>query len=296
VRPLRVLQLNIGSFFEPDWDQRRHEVVAWIDRLEPDVVCMEEAAESATLPNAAGWIAEQASGDWHWVFGGGGFTDETYDQTLRWGPAILSRRPIDAQHVFRLPLAADPSPLVAAAPWTLLHASTAGLDVFAAHLAPAPSDGLHRQAQVLAIDEHVRALRGERDVQPRRGRREGMPAILCGDFNAEPDSDEIRFLCGLTALAGRVTFWQDAWRCAGDGGPGHTQDWRTHPIAAGLNVHRKRIDYVFVGDPFRRRGDAGRVLSATVVCDEPITGIQASDHMGVLAEIAWPDQSRAVSS
>ena len=264
--------------------------MAWLDRLEPDVVCLEEASEAADRPNVAGWLADHAAGEWHWVFGGERFDDETYDPTLRWGPAILSRWPVDAHRTFRLPLAADPSHMVRIAPWMLLHARIGDLDVFATHLAAAPTDLLHRQRQVLAIDEHVRAVRGDRDVQRPRERRDGMPAILCGDFNAEPDSDEIRFLCGLTSLDGRVTFWQDAWRCAGDGGPGHTQDWRTHPIAAGLNVHRKRIDYVFVGDAFVRRGNAGRVLSARVVCDEPITGIQASDHMGLLAEIAWPDR------
>jgi endonuclease/exonuclease/phosphatase family metal-dependent hydrolase len=287
---LRVLQLNIGSHFEPEWDRRRHEVVAWIDRLEPDVVCMEEASETADKPNVVGWIAEHAAGEWHWVFGGAGFDDEAYDSSLRWGPAILSRRPIDAHQVFKLPLADDPGHMISVATWALLHARIGELDVFATHLAAAPTDMLHRRVQVLAIDEHVRTIRGELDVQPLRGRRSAPPAILCGDFNAEPDSDEIRFLSGLTSLEGRVTFWQDAWRFAGDGGPGHTQDWRTHPIAADLNVHRKRIDYVFVGDPFRRAGDAGRVLSARVVCDEPITGIQASDHMGVLAEITWPDR------
>ena len=114
-----------------------------------------------------------------------------------------------------------------------------------------------------------------------------MPAILCGDFNAEPDSDEIRFLSSLTALEGRTTFWQDAWRVAGDG-PGLTQDWRTNPIAAAINVHRKRIDYVFVGDPFRRDGGAGRVLGAEVVFDEPLTGVLASDHAGLVVDIRWP--------
>jgi endonuclease/exonuclease/phosphatase family metal-dependent hydrolase len=266
---------------EPHWEERRHEIVAWLARLEPDVVCIEEACETAERPNTAAWLADAADGEWHCVDGlGDGIAEQ-----VRWGPAILSRRPIDEHRAFRLPLAADPSPLVAAAPWTLLHARIGTLDVFAAHLAPAPIDLLHRRAQVLAIDEHVRAVRGERDDLPARGRRDHPPAILCGDFNAEPDSDEIRFLCGLTSLDGRVTFWQDAWRVAGDGGRGHTQDWRTHPIASALNIHRKRIDYVFVGDPFRRKGDAGRVLSATVVCNEPITGIQASDHMGVLVEL-----------
>ena len=28
-----------------------------------------------------------------------------------------------------------------------------------------------------------------------------------------------------------------------------------------MNVQRKRIDYVFVGDPFQRRDNAGRILS-----------------------------------
>jgi endonuclease/exonuclease/phosphatase family metal-dependent hydrolase len=122
---------------------------------------------------------------------------------------------------------------------------------------------------------------------PRGKRRAAPPPILCGDFNAEPESDEIRFLKGFATIDGRTTFWQDAWDVAGDGGSGLTQDWRTHPIAASLNVHRKRIDYVFVGDPFRREGDAGRVLSASVVCNEPLTGVQASDHMGVFVEISW---------
>lgn len=276
-----MLQLNIGSLLEPDWESRRHEIVAWLDRLEPDVACVEEACESAERPNTAAWLAEHVAGEWHHVDGLG----DGIFEGVRWGPAVLSRRPIDAHEAIRLPLAENPSPLVANAPWTLLHARIGALDVFAAHLAPAPTDLLHRRAQVLAIDEHVRRIRADRDDLPARGRRDHPPAILCGDFNAEPDSDEIRFLCGLAPLDGRVTFWQDAWRVAGDGGPGHTQDWRTHPIAASLNVHRKRIDYVFVGDPFRRKGDAGRVLWARVVCDEPITGVQASDHMGLLAEI-----------
>ena len=117
-----------------------------------------------------------------------------------------------------------------------------------------------------------------------------MVAILCGDFNAEPDTDEIRFVCSLTALEGRMTYWQDAWRVAGDGGPGWTADWRGNPIAGSLNVPRKRIDYVFVGDPFIRAGDAGRVLAARVVFDEPTNGIVASDHRGLCVDIVWPDR------
>ena len=116
-----------------------------------------------------------------------------------------------------------------------------------------------------------------------------MPPILCGDFNAEPDGDEIRFLCSLTALDGRTTSFQDAWRAAGEG-PGYTQDWRANAIADSMNVNRKRIDYVFVGDPFLRTGSAGRVLSASLAFHEPLTGVLASDHYGLSVDIVWPQR------
>jgi endonuclease/exonuclease/phosphatase family metal-dependent hydrolase len=129
---------------------------------------------------------------------------------------------------------------------------------------------------------------GDRDTIAGFGTlRDEMPVVLCGDFNAEPDSDEIRFLSSLTALEGRTTSYQDAWRVAGDG-PGWTQDWRTNPIAAALNVPRKRIDYVFVGDPFLRRDGAGRVLAAELAFDASLTGRVASDHSGLVVDIAWP--------
>ncbi len=52
--------------------------------------------------------------------------------------------------------------------------------------------------------------------------REGFPPILVGDFNAEPESAEIRYVTGLQSLEGRSVCFLDAWRVAGDGGPGHT--------------------------------------------------------------------------
>lgn len=290
---LRVMTLNVGSLFEPDWDRRQVEIISWIDAVQPDIVCLQEVHESFSRPNVARTIATQASGEWH-VAWGGGTIDEMLmpDTTVRFGSAVLSRWPIEREALHLLPIdeqALIPEePMPRLMPWELVYAHTAGLDVFSTHLASAPSHGLHRQKQTIAIDQIVRDSRDGRDAFDWPNKRPAMPAILCGDFNAEPESDEIRFLRGATAADGRNTYWQDSWRVAGEDGPGYTQDWRTHPLAAGLNVHRKRIDYVFVGDPFLRLGDAGRVVSATVVCDEPRTGIQASDHCGLLVEILWP--------
>lgn len=141
---------------------------------------------------------------------------------------------------------------------------------------------------MVALDAIVRATASGSAPAPAFGqKRDGMPPLVCGDFNAEPDSDEMRFLCGLTSIDGCTTYYQDAWRVAGDG-PGHTQLWRTNPIAADMNVPSKRIDYVLVGDPFQRRGGAGRVLAASVAFDEPITGVVASDHCGLVVDVVWP--------
>jgi endonuclease/exonuclease/phosphatase family metal-dependent hydrolase len=289
---LRIAQLNIGSLFEPEWDRRRHEIAAWLRHLDPDVVCFEEVCEAADRENSAAWIVEQTPEmAWQWCWGGAPFAPSMWpDQTLLFGSAILSRWPIDAftHHLLHIDDATADA-FVTSVPWELLHASTAGLDVFACHLAAAPTHGVHRQRQVLAIDDIIRSTRGERDTMAMGRRRTAMPHVLCGDFNAEPESDEIRFLSSLTALDGRTTFHQDAWRMAGEG-PGHTQDWRTNPIAAGMNINRKRIDYVFVGDPFMRAGDAGRIVRCELAFHEPLTGVLASDHAGLVCDIVWPDK------
>lgn len=285
---LRVAQLNAGSFLEPDWEERRHEIVSWIDHLRPDVVCLQEIWQSDGSANTAGSVAESLAEPMAWVFGGHPAKGFSSDPTFRFGSAVLSRFEIESHTLFDLGPADAADPIVRSIGWELLHAHTAGLDVFSTHLAPAPSHGVYRVAQVRAIDAHIRRIRGSADDLRGFGMpRTTMPSILCGDFNAEPDSDEIRWLCGLTSFEGDTTFHQDAWRVAGEG-PGLTQDWRDNYIAAGLNVHRKRIDYVFVGDPFLREGNAGRVLSARLGFHEPRTGIAASDHRGLVVDIAWP--------
>jgi endonuclease/exonuclease/phosphatase family metal-dependent hydrolase len=161
----------------------------------------------------------------------------------------------------------------------LLHVVTAGAHLFSTHLAPAPAQAYHRVRQVLAIDDAIRAAV---DARPST-----MVPILCGDFNAEPDSDEIRFLSSLATIDGRSTYFQDAWRVTAHADPGFTGDPRTNPLCAALHVPPKRLDYVFVGDPWGRHG-AGVVRSAELAFHEPRTGILASDHFGLVVDVEWP--------
>ena len=267
---LRVLTWNIWWRFGP-WEARRPAIAATLARLDADVICLQEVWEEGDVSFAE----ELAAGlGFHPAFGARLDIDG-----VRFGNAVLSRWPIVGSDVLALPADKLVEELR-----TCVRADIDGprgpLQVFSTHLNWRFDQSATRQDQVRSICRFIASSR------PEEGR--AYPPILCGDFNAEPESDEIRFLSSLAALDGRTTFYQDAWRVAGDGTPGFTQDWRTNPIAAGLNVHRKRIDYVFVGDPYTRVGNAGRVLTAELAFHTERTGVMASDHAGLVVDIVWP--------
>jgi endonuclease/exonuclease/phosphatase family metal-dependent hydrolase len=281
VSTLRVVTLNAGSLFEPDWPGRRAEQVAWLDELDADVVCLQEVWQDDATPCSTEWLVDHTAADWHWTFGGFPFPPELGSKPdLLFGSAILSRWPIEHEELIPLPVdhGEVPDPF-----WRLqlelLHVVTAGVHVFSTHLAPPPAQAYHRRRQVLAIDDAVRAAV---DARPST-----MVPILCGDFNAEPDSDEIRFLTSLATIGGRSTYLQDAWRVTAHTDPGFTGDPRTNPLCASFNVPPKRLDYVFVGDPWGKHG-AGVVARAELAFHEARTGVLASDHYGLVVDVAWP--------
>jgi endonuclease/exonuclease/phosphatase family metal-dependent hydrolase len=158
--------------------------------------------------------------------------------------------------------------------------------VHTTHLHYRLDDGVAREKQVLAIDEAIRALGRDKD---------SAPQILCGDFNATPDSDEIRFLRGLTTLDGKRTHWQDAWlrlhrECQPGDGPADGITWSsdnefTRPLRS-LDIDR-RIDYIFVTS--RKKDGRATVHASKVVMTERegqgADAICASDHYGVMADV-----------
>lgn len=290
---LSVVQLNAGSLLEPNWRERRHEVLAWLDRLDADIVCLQEIWQDNQHQNTAEWLVEQRRGRWFWCFGGLAVPPAFgADESLRFGSAILSRWPIDEHELFVLP-GTDPTSdnPFDAVELELLAGRTAGIDVFSTHLFPMPQRASVRRSQVLFIDQRVTAWRNPNSP---------LPPVLCGDFNAEPESDEIRFLCGLTSIDGHDTWWQEAWRAAGQVDPGYTQH-PVNPYYATFNLPPKRIDYVFIGDTWLTKQTAneagdqhpttrGRVLSADLAFHEPITPTLASDHFGLIITVGWPDR------
>lgn len=117
-----------------------------------------------------------------------------------------------------------------------------------------------------------------------------MPALIAGDFNAGPDAASIRYLTGRQSLDGRSVLYRDAWAVAGQG-PGHTWSSDNPNAKAGVEQivrqpnYRERFDYVFVGAWDAHPNAHARVQSAAFAVDQPIDGIWASDHFGVLVDL-----------
>jgi endonuclease/exonuclease/phosphatase family metal-dependent hydrolase len=264
---VRVLTLNLWNL-SGGWRDRREEIAFWLRRLEADVVCLQEVVDDGGGRNSARWLAEQTG--YPGVAYGGSPVEGGSGATF--GNAVLSRWPIDTEATFGLP-SGDPRP--EPIDRVVVHTRTGGVDVFCTHLTSLYDFGELRERQVLRLDHIVRSV-----ADPAAD----LPPIVAGDFNAEPDSTEIRFLTGSTSLDSRSTYYQDAWRVAGGREPGNT--WSNeNPFAAAEHEPDRRIDYVFCG--WRRNDGRGRITACSVVCDRPLVrDVFPSDHFGLLADIA----------
>ncbi|HEY4700982.1 MAG TPA: endonuclease/exonuclease/phosphatase family protein, partial [Streptosporangiaceae bacterium] len=110
------------------------------------------------------------------------------------------------------------------------------------------------------------------------------PLIICGDFNADPDSDEIRMLTGRTAAPAPGLSCYDAWEVAGPPDPGYT--WSNdNPWATQLLWPNRRIDYIFSATP--RPGGAGHPRHTALLGTVPVNGTYPSDHYAVLSDLRY---------
>ncbi|HYR95713.1 MAG TPA: endonuclease/exonuclease/phosphatase family protein [Candidatus Binatus sp.] len=271
---LRVMTLNCWNVSEP-FDERMRLVRAGIEALRPDAIGLQEIIVRRGGFDQAGVILEGLG--YQRVFGPAFRWNETarllpsdHPDGDAFGNTIASRWPISRTAVHALPGAeTDERRSVLAA---LIETPAGTLPFFTTHLNWKPHDGPVRERQVAAVAEVVREM-------AREGR---LPPILVGDLNAEPDSTEIRFLCGLASIDGRTIHLEDAWRRGGDRGPGFTWDNRNR-FAAYSAERDRRIDYILVGPP--DRNGRGAIASAQVAFTEPAGDVFASDHFGVVADV-----------
>src|SRR5262249_29725327 len=105
--------------------------------------------------------------------------------------------------------------------------------------------------------------------------------VLCGDFNAHPDSDEMRTLLGRSA-SDQVFY--DAWEIAGDGSAGITWS-NANPLAQIGKYPGRRFDYVLSAWPLL--GAAGHPVHCERLGVLRADAEQISDHYGVLANLRY---------
>lgn len=267
---VRVLTLNLWGR-NGAWDERRAALVEGLREIEPDLVAFQEAIVTEGYDQ----VADLLGPDFHVVHQMGREGDGT-------GLSIASRFPVG--EVWGAALHVTPSEI-------------AGRIAVAEILAPDPLGTLllvhHNASWQLGFEREreLQAVAAARFVEELADGRNAH-VVLAGDFNAVPDAASIRFWRGLQSLGGASVCYRDAWESAHPEDPGHTFTPRNPLVTGGewpLEPGR-RIDYVMV-----RCGDYGPTLDVTScerVFDEPVEGVWASDHFGVVADLAVPMTTR----
>ena len=272
---LRVVTLNLWNKSGP-WQRRMQLVATQLDELMPDIVGLQEVlclqSESREQNQAA-----EVAGDRNWVFGAGHDMSRDWvpsNQKLLFGNAVLSPHPIREHSVHPLP-GVDQSDQQRSVLHAVVETPRGPIDVFVTHLNWKLDEGWIRELQVKEIARLIETR------SPADGR---FPPLLLGDLNAEPESDEIRFLLGYTRLGeAKSVRFADVWQFADPQQPSATFDGRANPFAAPHHEPARRIDYILVRGPSTHAHGHPRAVRR--VFDEPTEGTFPSDHFGVMADL-----------
>jgi len=254
---VRVVTWNLWGRFGP-WPERAAAIRAVLRDARPDVCALQEVWADERQ-NFAADLAQELEMHWTWL-----------RSSSEIGHAILARWPLRERLELPLPVAAGDVARNALS--CVVESPDGGIPVASTQLSSAPWDSATRCAQVRALV----AFLAER-------KREAYPIVLMGDLNAEPDSDEVRLLCGHKTAPARERFvLVDAWRYAAEDAVPWTWD-RENPNVAATMEPSSRIDYLLVGPP--HEGRRGHVRSIRRIGETPVGGVWPSDHAGLLAEL-----------
>jgi len=275
---LRVMTWNLWHEFGP-FELRREAIRRVIEREKPDVLCLQEVAcrrIGTTVDTFAHDLARDLGlhcfvSDGPWFPRASGADGES-----AMGNAILSRWPILSTGQVALP-GKDTDAGYRKAVHVRLDTPWGSWPIVCTHLNHRFDESAVRLRQVDALADLIRDLRGDPASD--------LPVVVAGDFNAVPDSDEIRRLTGRTEPRHPNLMMSDAWEQRGEG-PGHT--WRSdNEYQIDAFWPNRRLDYVFVSWP--RPKPMGHPLHAWLVglVPEDVDGraVQPSDHAAVVVDL-----------
>ena len=277
---MRVLTWNLWYEFGP-WESRQLAIRRVIEREDPDVICLQEVFCTRTststysfadrLANELGHHSVTSDGPWFPRRESTVAGEET-----AMGNAIISRWPIESHGQIALPGKDDDAGYRKA-----VHARIAtpwgSWPIVSTHLNHRFDESAVRLRQVDALADLIVELRGDSATD--------LPVVVGGDFNAVPDSDEIRRLTGRTTTRHANLVLSDVWEQCGDG---TGQTWRSdNRYQSDANWPNRRLDYVFVSWPRPKPMGHPRRAWLTGVEPEDVDGlsVQPSDHAAVVVDL-----------
>src|SRR5262249_6156300 len=172
---LRVLTWNVWGRFGP-WQRREPALVRTLKNSDPDVVTLQESWCDRSGRDQAASLAEVLG--YHSVYGGGNFLEKDWGT----GVAVLSRSPI-TRHEDREFRSCERGTWGGCATFAAVDGPREQLAIFSVILDWPPHASVVRQDSVRQLVSFVREVAAI-----------PFPSVIGGDFNAPPDSDEIRML------------------------------------------------------------------------------------------------------
>jgi endonuclease/exonuclease/phosphatase family metal-dependent hydrolase len=261
---VRVATLNLWGRNGP-WPDRLALIRAELGRLSPQLVGMQEVKRDEACQ-----ATEIAEGLGYEI----AYSPALSREGVTLGNALLSRLPIREHRTLALPTA--PGIETRALLYARVGTDHGELPVFVTHLDWQGDHGAARLAQARFIAARAAELGAD------------LPPVIMGDFNAEPDSDEIRYLRGLHVADGESVRFSDAWVWGGDGTAGETFS-RANDYARTARVPSRRIDYIFTGGDDLLRGEP---VHTEVAFAAPHDGVWPSDHFGLVSDIVVAPRRR----
>ncbi len=258
---------NLWWQFGP-WREREAAIIDVVRREAPDVLLLQEVW-SLDGETSAHRIAAAVGG--HVAVTDDPFADRRADRP-GFHNAIISRWPLTDVQSRPLP-GPDGAPGHRRALTARADTGAGVWPLLSTHLAYRFDESALRTLQCEEILRIVDGLRIDPDVEP--------PVIIGGDFNAPPDSDEIRMVTGRRAGPVPNLVLSDCWEQVGEGA-GHT--WRgDNPYQADTAWPNRRLDYVFVSWP--RPKPLGNPVRSWLAGHQPVAGLHPSDHAAVVVEL-----------
>lgn len=256
----RVVTWNVWGLYGP-WQEREAAIAATLLEARPDLLVLTESwakggdSQRARLAGPLGLPHHSFSG-----------VPAQEDESALSGVAVLSRWPIADAASFSFGALRTQ--------YVRVDGPRGPLQVFGVVMdAWWLDESQARQDAVRGLTAHLHALQDER-----------TPLVVCGDFNADPDSDEMRLMTGRAAAPVPGLSFYDAWEVARPGASGSTWS-NANPWAAQLLWPERRIDYIFTATP--RRGAAGHPRAAALLGTASVAGTYPSDHYALQADIRY---------